>query len=97
MDTQARTPAASLSAASLNKVAAHIAIARNGAGVHWRSDYTESVKLGERLALYILNKQRKDYNEKGWWFTLRTFEGKKVTVNRDGVFGEAARSWICSF
>jgi len=71
----------------LNKVAANIAIARNGAGVHWRSDYTESVKLGERVALFILNKQRKDYNEKGWSFTLRTLEGKKVTINRDGVFG----------
>jgi hypothetical protein len=72
----------------LNKVAANIAIGRNMAGVHWRSDYTESVKLGERVALAILNKQRKDYNEKGWSFTLRTFGGKKVTVNRDGVFGE---------
>jgi hypothetical protein len=72
----------------LNKVAANIAIGRNMAGVHWRSDYTESVKLGERVALFILNKQRKDYNEKGWSFTLRTFDGKKVTINRDGVFGE---------
>ena len=69
----------------LNKVAANIAIARNGAGVHWRSDYTESVKLGERVALFILNKQRKDYNEKNWSFTLRTFEGKTVTIDRDGV------------
>lgn len=70
----------------LNKVAANIAIGRNMAGVHWRSDYLESVKLGERVALFILNKQRKDYNEKGWSFTLTTFEGKKVTVNRNGVF-----------
>ncbi len=72
----------------LNKVAANIAIGRNMAGVHWRSDYTESVRLGERVALAILNKQRKDYNEKGWSFTLRTFDGKKVTINRNGVFGE---------
>jgi hypothetical protein len=72
----------------LNKVAANIAIGRNMAGVHWRSDYTESIKLGERVALSILNRQRKDYNEKDWSFTLRTFAGKKVTVNRDGVFGE---------
>ncbi|HSK80339.1 MAG TPA: vanadium-dependent haloperoxidase [Thermoanaerobaculia bacterium] len=70
----------------LNKVAANIAIGRNMAGVHWRSDYLESVKLGEKVALSILYKQRKTYNEKGWSFTLRTFEGEKVTVSEKGVF-----------
>lgn len=34
----------------LNKVAANIAIGRNIAGVHWRSDYTQSVLLGEAAA-----------------------------------------------
>lgn len=70
----------------LNKVAANIAIGRNMAGVHWRSDYTESVKLGEKVALSILHRQRKDYHEKGWSFTLTTFEGEKVTVSEKGVF-----------
>jgi len=70
----------------LNKVAANIAIARNMAGVHWRSDYTQSALLGERVALHILSKQRKDYHERDWSFTLRSFEGDKVTINRDGVF-----------
>ena len=72
----------------LNKVAANIAIARNMAGVHWRSDYQQSIALGERVALFILRKQRRDYNEKGWSFTLRRFDGTKVTVNRNGVFDE---------
>ena len=40
------------------------------------------------MALYILRKQRRDYNEKGWSFTLRRFDGTKVTVNRNGVFDE---------
>ncbi len=30
-------------AGELNKVAANVSIGRNMAGVHWRSDYTESV------------------------------------------------------
>jgi hypothetical protein len=30
----------------LNKVAANVAIGRNGAGVHWRSDYASSLHLG---------------------------------------------------
>jgi hypothetical protein len=70
----------------LNKVAANIAIARNMAGVHWRSDYTESAKLGERVALSILKKQRRDYHEQDWSFTLRRFDGTKVTISRKGVF-----------
>lgn len=72
----------------LNKVAANIAIARNMAGVHWRSDYTESVKLGERVALSILRKQRHDYHEKDWSFSLRRFDGTKVKVTRQGIFTE---------
>ncbi|HEV8239827.1 MAG TPA: vanadium-dependent haloperoxidase [Thermoanaerobaculia bacterium] len=72
----------------LNKVAANIAIGRNMAGVHWRSDYAESVKLGERVALTVLKKQRRDYHEKGWSFTLRRFDGTKVTINHRGVFTE---------
>ncbi|MEO6193704.1 MAG: vanadium-dependent haloperoxidase [Thermoanaerobaculia bacterium] len=72
----------------LNKLVANIAIARNMAGVHWRSDYQQSIGLGERVALYILRKQRRDYNEKGWSFTLRRFDGTQVTVNRNGVFDQ---------
>jgi len=70
----------------LNKVAANISIGRNMAGVHWRSDYTQSVLLGEKVALSILREQRKDYHEKDWSFSLCTFEGKRVTVDRRGVF-----------
>ncbi|HEX9945420.1 MAG TPA: vanadium-dependent haloperoxidase [Thermoanaerobaculia bacterium] len=69
----------------LNKVASNIATGRNIAGVHWRSDYLESIKLGEEVALFILNKQRRDYHEKDWSFTLRLFDGRRATVNRRGV------------
>ncbi len=76
----------------LNKLAANISIGRNMAGVHWRSDYTESIKLGERVALHILSKQRRDYHEKGWSFTLTRFDGSVVTINRRGVFDAAGKS-----
>jgi hypothetical protein len=76
----------------LNKVAANIAIARNMAGVHWRSDYQQSVYLGERVALHILRKQRHDYHEKDWSFTLRRFDGTKVTISRKGIFDENGHS-----
>src|SRR5205814_4147178 len=42
----------------LNKIASNVAIGRNTAGVHWRSDGTESLKLGEQMAISILRGQR---------------------------------------
>lgn len=79
----------------LNKVAANIAIGRNMAGVHWRSDYTESLRLGEKVALCILRDQSRDYNEKNWSFTLRTFDGKKVTVREGQVLDENGKNIPC--
>ncbi|WP_437678252.1 vanadium-dependent haloperoxidase [Sorangium sp. So ce131] len=39
----------------LNKLASNIALGRNFAGVHWRSDATEGLKLGEAIAIEYLN------------------------------------------
>jgi hypothetical protein len=44
----------------LNKLAANVAIGRNAAGVHYRSDYTSSLGLGEEVAISIL-KELKSY------------------------------------
>ncbi len=63
----------------LNKLAANVAIGRNGAGVHYRSDYSESVRLGEELALDILEEQKSTYNET-FSFTLTRFDGTTVTI-----------------
>jgi hypothetical protein len=63
----------------LNKLAANIAIGRNMAGVHWRSDYTESVKLGEAIAIGILEEQKLSYNEP-YSFTLTKFDGTAITI-----------------
>jgi len=41
----------------LNKLAANVALARNGAGVHWRTDYSRSIALGEKVAIGILEEQ----------------------------------------
>ena len=68
----------------LNKLAANIAIGRNMAGVHWRSDYTESIRLGEQVALCILKAQKDDYNE-DYSFSLTTFDGTPLTISKAGV------------
>jgi hypothetical protein len=64
----------------LNKIASNVALGRNTAGVHWRSDGTESMKLGEQLAIGILTEQRACYNETFAGFSLTKFDGTQVTV-----------------
>jgi len=45
--------------------------------VHYRSDYTESILLGEKIAIGILQEQALCYNEK-FGCTLTKFDGKKI-------------------
>ena len=68
----------------LDKLAANISIGRNMAGVHWRSDYTQSVLLGQRVAVDILYRQSCDYLE-DYSFGFTTFGGGKVTISSKGV------------
>jgi hypothetical protein len=63
----------------LDKLAANVAIGRNGAGFHYRSDYWESVKLGEKIAVGILEEQRETYREI-CSFSFRGFEGQTITI-----------------
>jgi hypothetical protein len=64
----------------LNKIAANVALGRDTAGVHWRSDATESLKLGEQIAIGILRDQRACYNEVFNGFSLTKFDGTTVIV-----------------
>lgn len=64
----------------LNKLASNVATGRNIAGVHWRSDSIESMRVGEALAIGILRDQRKLYNENFSGFTFTKFDGTKITV-----------------
>lgn len=63
----------------LNKLAANVAIGRNMAGVHWRTDYTESLKLGEAVAIGILEEQRLCYNEPHG-LSLTKFDGTTIVI-----------------
>ena len=64
----------------LNKIASNVALGRNTAGVHWRSDANESMKLGEQLAIGILREARACYNEPFAGFSLTKFDGTTITV-----------------
>jgi hypothetical protein len=63
----------------LDKLAANVAIGRNAGGIHYRSDYWESLLLGERIAVGILEEQRETYREI-CNFSFRGFEGQTITV-----------------
>jgi hypothetical protein len=63
----------------LNKVAANVGIGRNMAGVHWRTDYTASMNLGEEIAIGILEEQKLCYNERHS-LTLTRFDGTTTVI-----------------
>ena len=64
----------------LNKLASNIALGRNFAGVHWRSDATNSLQLGEDVAIQIMADMRSCFNEVFTGFGLTRFDGQKVTI-----------------
>lgn len=64
----------------LNKLAMNVANGRNIAGVHWRSDTHQSLRLGEKVAMSVLQDQRETYNEDFGGLTFTTFDGETVTV-----------------
>ena len=69
----------------LNKLASNIAIGRNMAGVHWRTDYSASILLGQRVATSMLYHQRRDYHERPWTLSYKSFGGKIVEIRQDRV------------
>ena len=68
----------------LNKLAANIALGRNFAGIHYRTDATGGFVLGEQVALGLLRSQLHLYEE-GYAFTLTRFNGKTVRVRSRGI------------
>lgn len=64
----------------LDKLASNISIGRDFAGVHYRSDATAGLALGEELALAILAEARATGNELFAGFSVRRFDGRRVEV-----------------
>jgi len=64
----------------LNKLASNIALGRNTAGVHWRSDAIEGLKLGEAVAIGILTDLRATCPEPFPGFSFTKFDGATITI-----------------
>lgn len=63
----------------LNKLASNISIGRNIAGVHYRSDGTEGMLLGEKVAIKFLEDLGATYHEGFAGFSLTKFDGTTIT------------------
>lgn len=64
----------------LHKLACNISTGRNMAGIHYRSDMDESLKLGEEICISVLRDQRLTFNESFSGFTFQKFDGSMITV-----------------
>jgi hypothetical protein len=64
----------------LNKLASNISLGRDAAGVHWRSDIIEGMRLGEAAAIALLYDVRRCYGENFSGFKFKRFDGTTATI-----------------
>ena len=64
----------------LDKLAMNIGVGRLFGGVHWRTDHENAVRLGELIALRVLQDLARTYNEDFAGFQVRTFGGNTLTI-----------------
>jgi hypothetical protein len=73
----------------IDKLANNIALGRDAAGVHYRSDSVHGLFVGEQQALGLLRDHSRTYRERFPGFVFTRFDGRKVTV-RDGQLFESS-------
>ncbi len=66
----------------LNKLAANISIGRNMAGVHYFSDYYDSLRMGEEIAIGILEEQALGYKTDSFVLSVQTFDGQVRSIGK---------------
>lgn len=64
----------------LNKLAANVALGRDTAGVHWRSDERAGLNLGEEVAIRLLQDYSGQFNEAFGGFSFTKFDGTAITI-----------------
>lgn len=69
----------------LNKLASNVAMGRSMGGVHWRTDNTRSLRLGEEIAIEILRKRTLEYAERPLSFTFRSFDRQRIHITQGQV------------
>jgi len=65
----------------INKLANNIALGRDAASVHYRSDSIQALSVGEQQAIGLLRDYSRTYRERFAGFTLTRFDGRKVRIH----------------
>lgn len=78
-DASAPLPARLTVEGELNKLASNISIGRDWAGVHYFTDYVESIRMGEQIAIGILEEQKLMYRE-NFSMTVPLFDGGSIRI-----------------
>ena len=69
----------------IDKLASNIALARDAAGVHFRSDSIEGLKLGEEVAMGLLADYSRTYSERFEGFIFTRMGGHRVRITAGAV------------
>lgn len=64
----------------INKLASNMAIGRNMAGVHYRSDGDQGIVLGEKVAIQFLKDVKAAYHEEFEGWSLTKLDGETITI-----------------
>jgi hypothetical protein len=64
----------------IDKLAGNIALGRDAAGVHFRSDSIRGLFIGEQQAIGLLRDYSRTYNEHFEGFIVRKFDGSRVKI-----------------
>ncbi|WP_132248245.1 vanadium-dependent haloperoxidase [Primorskyibacter sedentarius] len=76
----------------LNKLAANIAIGRDFAGVHFYTDYYDSLRMGERVAIGMLEEHLVAHPEPVAMH-LRSFDADSIRISTDGKGNITRQIW----
>ena len=68
----------------INKLTANIALGRDWAGIHYRSDSVAGLQLGEEVGISILQDLALTYSESFPGFSFNRFDGTRIHVASDG-------------
>jgi hypothetical protein len=66
----------------VEKLAFNIAMGRNFAGIHYRSDASAGIRLGEEVAISVLEDLVNTFNEDFAGFRFTCFDGSPVTIRK---------------
>ncbi|MDQ6708283.1 MAG: vanadium-dependent haloperoxidase, partial [Acidobacteriota bacterium] len=79
----------------IDKLASNISLGRNFAGMHWRSDHTASIRLGEKIGISMLYDQCRLCNE-SYRFKFHRFSGALVQIDHNSTVIDL-RNWMNTY